>query len=79
MLRRVEVLCRMPVFGRITTTHMTAYQAHAQVNPRVTGLQALFAAVGVRLHVSDLIEMGTGLHNKESTPTRIGRPTSCCR
>ena len=42
---------------------MTAVQAHAQVNPGIADLQALFAAFGVGLDIADRIEMCTLLRH----------------
>ena len=50
VLRGMKVRARVTVLRRVAATHVAALQAHAQVNPRVAGLQALFAALGLRLH-----------------------------
>jgi hypothetical protein len=65
MPARMEMLCRVFVLRRIAATHMAAYHAHPQMNPRVVHFQTLFAAVRVRLHILDLVDMVTG-HNSAS-------------
>ena len=57
-----EVSCRMTSRRRVAATDMAALQAQPQVHPTVTHLQALFAALGVRSDLLDLIEMLAGLH-----------------
>jgi hypothetical protein len=47
VLGAVEVLGGVFVFRRIAATDMAALQAQPQVHPRVTHLQALFAALCV--------------------------------
>jgi hypothetical protein len=60
MFRGVEMFGRVLVLRRVAATDMPADQAQPQVNPRVVHLQTLFAAVCMRLHVLNLIEMSTG-------------------
>jgi len=62
VLSAVEVLGGVFVFRRVAATHMAALQAQPQVHPAVTHLQALFAALGVRSDLLDLVEMLAGLH-----------------
>jgi hypothetical protein len=45
------------VFGGVATTHVSAAQAQAQVDPTVARLQALFATLGFWLHALDLIKV----------------------
>jgi hypothetical protein len=61
----MEMLRGVFILRRIATTHMAAYHAHPQVNPRVMHFQTLFAAVRARLHVLDLVDMVTS-HNSAS-------------
>jgi hypothetical protein len=58
----VEVLGGVFVFRRVAATNMAALQAQPQVHPAVTHLQTLFAALGVRRDLFDLVEMLAGLH-----------------
>jgi hypothetical protein len=61
---------RVTVFGRVATADMAAFQAHAQVNPGVAGLQAIFAALCRRFHWLDVIfPMSTGCHS--GSPLRL--------
>jgi hypothetical protein len=60
MPARMEMLRRMFVLRRIAATHMAAYHAQTQVNPGVVHFQTLLAAVRMRLHILDLVDMRTG-------------------
>ena len=51
----MKMCARMAILRRIAAAHMAALQAHAQMHPRVARLQALFASLGVRLHVLHVI------------------------
>src|ERR1700722_3455088 len=51
----VEVSCGMTVLGRIAAPDLAAFQAHAEVDPAVSGLETFFAALGVRLHMLYMI------------------------
>lgn len=62
VLSAVEVLGGVFVFRRVAATDMAALQAQPQVHPAVTRLQTLFAALGVRSDLLDLVEMLAGLH-----------------
>jgi hypothetical protein len=62
VLSAVEVLGGVFVFRRVAATDMAALQAQPQVHPAVTHLQTLFAALGVRRDLLDLVEMLAGLH-----------------
>jgi hypothetical protein len=46
MLRRMEVLGRVFVLGRVAAPDVAAFVTEAQMDPGVSHLQALFAAVG---------------------------------
>lgn len=59
MIGVAEVLGGMLVFGGIAAADMSAFQAHAQMDPHVAGLDAVLADVLVRLGESDLIKMRT--------------------
>jgi hypothetical protein len=58
MLGVVKVLGGVLILGRVTTPDIPADQAHAQVNPGVAGLNAVFANVFIGLSYFDLIEVG---------------------
>jgi hypothetical protein len=51
VLGGVEMFSCVSVFGRIATTHVSTLPAQPQVNPSIAHLQALFAAIGMRLHL----------------------------
>jgi hypothetical protein len=52
---RVKVGRSMAVLGRIAATDLAALQAHPQVNPRVSRLETFLTALGMRLHIFDMI------------------------
>jgi precorrin-6B methylase 1 len=45
----------MAVFGGIATTDLSTLQTHSEVNPGVSGLEALLATLGVRLNFLQMI------------------------
>ena len=53
----VEVSRSMLIFRRITTADVTAGKAKAQLDPVVSCLQTLLAALPARLHLSNLRQM----------------------
>jgi hypothetical protein len=57
----VEMLGRMFVLGRIATGGMSANKAHAQMDPRISSLHAVFADMFIGFSYFDLIKMGTFL------------------
>jgi hypothetical protein len=63
VLRRMEMLGRVLVLRTIAAAHMATVQTHAQVNPSVPSLQALFTASRVRHDVKDRIEVRTFLRH----------------
>ena len=54
-----EVFRRMLVFRRIATSDVAADQAHAQVDPAISHLYALFANMLGGLRKFDFVEMST--------------------
>jgi hypothetical protein len=62
MLGGVKVFGGVLVLGGITAANVAAAQAQAQVDPSITHLQALFAAVCVGLYLMNLIEVGATIH-----------------
>jgi hypothetical protein len=57
MLRRVKMLGRVFVFGRIATAHVTAGAAETQVYPLIAHFEALLTSVGLGFDVVNLIQM----------------------
>jgi hypothetical protein len=57
MLGVVKVFGRVLILGRVATGRMSADQAHAQVNPRIASLNAVFAYMLIRFFYFDLIEV----------------------
>jgi hypothetical protein len=60
VLRFVEMLGGMLVLGRIAAAHVPTSETQAQVNPRIAGLNTVFAHMLFRFSDLDLIKMGTG-------------------
>jgi len=50
------------IFRGVAAADMSARQAKPQVDPGVAHFETFFAAVGVRLHVMDLVKVSTFLH-----------------
>jgi hypothetical protein len=55
----MEVFSRMLVLRRVAAANVAAFQAHAQVDPRVTDFYTVFTNVLVSARNHDLIEMCT--------------------
>ena len=53
----MEVLCCVLVLRAIAATHVATVKAHAQVNPGVANLKAIFATLCAGLNIADGIEM----------------------
>jgi hypothetical protein len=51
----VEVRRGMAIPGGIATANLAALQAHAQVDPGISGLETLLATLGARLHLLHMI------------------------
>jgi hypothetical protein len=54
MLRGMKVRARVAAIGGVTAADVPTLKAHAEMDPGVAGLQAFFAAFGVRF---DLLYM----------------------
>jgi hypothetical protein len=59
MMARLKVLSGMLIFRRIAASNMAAGKTHSQMNPGITCLQTLFAAIRAWRDVPSLIEMCT--------------------
>ncbi len=57
MFRFVKVLGRVLILGRVATANMAANQTHAQVNPSITGFDAILAYVRGGLLYFDLVKV----------------------
>jgi hypothetical protein len=64
MFRVVEMLGGVLVLGRVATGHMSADQAHAQVNPRIASLNAVFTHMLVGLSYFDLVKVSAFLGHR---------------
>jgi hypothetical protein len=58
----VEVFCGVLVLGGVTATYMPAGEAKPQVDPFISGFEALFATACVRLYISNLVHVLTLFH-----------------
>jgi hypothetical protein len=57
MLGRSEMLGSVLILGTVATSDVPTAQTKTQVDPRVAGLQAFFAALGLGFDRMDLIGM----------------------
>jgi hypothetical protein len=55
MLRHVKMFRGVLVLGRVAATHVAAGEAHPQVHPGVSDLQAIFTATGTRFDVANFL------------------------
>jgi hypothetical protein len=62
VVRCVKMFGGVLVFRGIAAAHVSARQAHAQVDPGVAGFQAFLAAARMRLHVVDLAQVSASCH-----------------
>ena len=60
---RVEMFGRVPILRAVAAADVPTVQAHPKVNPGITGLQALFAALRVWGDVANRIEARTLLRH----------------
>jgi hypothetical protein len=59
MFGAMEMLCGVLIFGRVATPDVPAAETKTQVHPTVSHLQAFFAALGLGLYWTNLIEVRT--------------------
>jgi hypothetical protein len=64
MLRLVKVLGRVLVLGRVAAGRVSADEAHAQVNPAVARLHAIFANVFACFSDLDLVQVSAFLRHQ---------------
>ena len=57
----MEMLRSVFVLGRIAAPHVAAGHAETQMDPSVSGLQALLATPGIRRNIPNLVKMRTGI------------------
>jgi hypothetical protein len=57
VLGRAKVLRGVPVLGRVATAYVAAGEAHPQVHPGVSDLQAIFTAAGTGLDVANFLHV----------------------
>ena len=61
MLAAMEMLGRVLVFRRIATSNVPAFQAKAQMDPGIAGLDAVFADIRIGGLEFDLLHVTTAL------------------
>jgi hypothetical protein len=76
MLGVVKVFGGMLVLGRIATRRVSADHAHAQMDPGIAGLNAVFTHMLVRLPDFDLIEVRTFFCHLISPCTEVNHKRS---
>jgi hypothetical protein len=77
MFCRVEVLCRVLILGRVTTTDMATTQAQTEMYPGIPRLYALFAYMFVGLPDFNLVKVATLIsHRLLRTLRSSGQVTS---
>src|SRR5260370_12907207 len=59
VLDLMEMLRRMLVRRRVAAPHMPALHTHPQMHPGAADLQTILTALRRRLHLADLVQMGT--------------------
>jgi hypothetical protein len=62
MLGCVEMFGRVLVLRRVAAADVPARFAQAQVNPIVSDLQTIFAAIRARRDIANLVQMCAGFH-----------------
>jgi len=61
VLGRMKMCAGVAIFRRVAAPYMPALQAHTDMKPGIAGLEAFFAALGVRFNRFDVVgNMGTG-------------------
>jgi hypothetical protein len=60
----MEVLSRMLILGRIAAADLPALQAHAEVDPGIPCLYALFTDVLIGVFDLDVVEVGALLRHE---------------
>lgn len=71
MVRVVKVFGRVLVLRRITASHVATDQAHAQMNPSVSGFQTLLTSGSAWPNFPDLVEMTTAFHAQSPLADRV--------
>src|SRR6478752_6651982 len=68
MLGAMIMLRRMLVLRRVTAAHVSAFQAQPQMDPRIAGLDAVFADIGLGGFKFDLLQVAAPLGHGFSSP-----------
>ncbi len=77
MLGAMVMLGRVLVLRRIAATHMAAFQAQAQMDPRVAGLDTVFADISLGGFELDLLQMAAVLGHGFSLLSRTSGGFFC--
>jgi hypothetical protein len=62
MLYGMKMFSRVFVLGGIAAAYMPTRQAKPEVDPCISAFEALLAAMGMRLYISNLVQMVTLFH-----------------
>jgi len=71
VLAPVEVFGGMPVRRAVTTSHVPAREAQAQMHPACADLQAIFASVRTRFYFVDLVQVSAFRHRPSKSDTDV--------
>jgi len=66
MVGRVEMFCGMFVLRGIAAANMPAFQANAQVNPAITGLQTILTSLCAGRDIMNMVKVRTLLCHRIS-------------
>jgi hypothetical protein len=63
----LKMLRGVPIFRTVAASHVAAYEAHPQMDPRIAKLYAFFATLGAGLDLTDFFDVRAGIsHGKRS-------------
>jgi hypothetical protein len=61
----------MSIFRTVAASHVAAYEAHPQMDPRIAKLQAFFATLGAGLDLTDFFDVrADSSHGRRSSKLR---------
>jgi hypothetical protein len=67
----LKMLRGVSIFRTVAASHVAAYEAHPQMDPRIAKLYAFFATLGAGLDLTDFFDVRTGIsHGKRSSELR---------
>jgi|SRR5271156_609028 len=71
VLGLMEMLRRVLAYGTVAAAYVSTDEAHAQMDPPLADLEALFTSSGVRTNVVNLVKVGTRDGHTVLNPTTI--------